>query len=101
MVPAASKCSTSPISIRKISERIVSSPVSPLGQRTRIQTKYATEPCACPATLALDPARQHLPKNEEHRSICFTRSFYISDREEGLVLATSPRSSTETPDNNF
>ena len=36
------------------SERMVSAPVSPLGQRTRIHTKYATS-IALPSTLALDP----------------------------------------------
>ena len=42
------------------SERMVSAPVSPLGQRTRIHTKYATS-VALPSTLALDPARVRRP----------------------------------------
>src|SRR5213078_1727744 len=46
------------------SERIVTSPVSPLGQRTYVHTPYATS-VALPSTLALDPARQRLPENEE------------------------------------
>ena len=46
------------------SERIVSAPVSPLGQRTRIHTKYATS-IALPSTLALDPGRMRRPENEE------------------------------------
>ncbi len=46
------------------SERIVTAPVSPLGQRTCIRTKYATS-VALPSTLALDPGRIRRPENEE------------------------------------
>ena len=46
------------------SERIVSSPVSPLGQRTYIRTPFATA-VALPSTLINDPMRTRLPVNEE------------------------------------
>jgi hypothetical protein len=82
------------------SERIVSSPVSPLGQRTRIQMKYATS-LALPSTLALDPARQHLPENEEQPIDLFYAFVYISDREEGLVISNVATLVDGNPDNNF
>jgi hypothetical protein len=82
------------------SERIVSSPVSPLGQRTRIQTKYATS-LALPSTLALDPARNHLPENEEQPIDLFYAFVYISDRDEGLVISNVATLVDGNPDNNF
>ncbi|HEY6167351.1 MAG TPA: hypothetical protein VI454_04885, partial [Verrucomicrobiae bacterium] len=43
------------------SERIVSTPVSPLGQRTHIRTRYATS-VTLPSTLGIDPLRQKYPR---------------------------------------
>ena len=82
------------------SERIVSSPVSPLGQRTRIHTKYATS-IALPSTLALDPLRKHIPENEEQPIDIFYGYVYISDREEGLVNVLVGTLVDGNPDNNF
>ena len=82
------------------SERIVSSPVSPLGQRTRIHTKYATS-IALPSTLALDPGRERIPENEEQRIGLFYAYVYVSDREEGLVIANVATLVDGNPDNNF
>src|SRR5438876_8715840 len=82
------------------SERIVSAPVSPLGERTRIHTKYATS-VALPSTLALDPARQHIPENEEQPIDSFYAFVYISDREEGLVIPNVATLVDGNPDNNF
>jgi hypothetical protein len=82
------------------SERIVSAPVSPLGQRTRIHTKYATS-VALPSTLALDPARTHIPENEEQPIDPFYAFVYVSDREEGLVIINVATLVDGNPDNNF
>jgi len=82
------------------SERVVSSPVSPLGQRTRIHTKYATS-IALPSTLALDPARLHIPENEEQPIDLFYAFVYVSDREEGLVIPNVATLVDGNPDNNF
>jgi hypothetical protein len=82
------------------SERIVSAPVSPLGQRTRIHTKYATS-IALPSTLALDPLRERIPENEEQRIDIFYGYVYISDREEGLVNVLVGTLVDGNPDNNF
>src|SRR5437016_1068460 len=85
---------------KAFSERIVSSPVSPLGQRTRIHTKHATN-IALPSTLALDPARQHLAENEEQPIDLFYAFVFISDREEGLVISNVATLVDGNPDNNF
>ena len=45
------------------SERIVTAPVSPLGQRTRVRTKYATS-VTLPSTLGIDPLRLHQRGND-------------------------------------
>jgi hypothetical protein len=82
------------------SERIVSAPVSPLGQRTRIHTKYATS-IALPSTLALDPGRERIKENEEQKIPLFYAYVYISDREEGLVISQVATLVDGNPDNNF
>ena len=82
------------------SERIVSAPVSPLGQRTRVNTKYATS-IALPSTLALDPARERLPENEEQPIDMFYAFVFVSDREEGLVIVNVATLVDGNPDNNF
>jgi hypothetical protein len=82
------------------SERIVSAPVSPLGQRTRIHTKYATS-IALPSTLALDPGRLRRPENEEQEIPLFYAYVYVSDREEGLVISQVATLVDGNPDNNF
>ena len=82
------------------SERMVSAPVSPLGQRTRIHTKYATS-IALPSTLALDPGRARRPENEEQEIPLFYAYVFISDLEEGLVIAQVATLVDGDPDNNF
>ena len=82
------------------SERIVTSPVSPLGQRTFVHTSYATS-VALPSTLALDPARQHIPANEEQPIDLFYAFVYVSDLEEGLVVINVATLVDGNPDNNF
>jgi hypothetical protein len=82
------------------SERIVTSPVSPLGQRTYVHTKFATS-VALPGTLALDPARQRLPENEEQPIDLFYAFVYVSDLEEGLVVVNVATLVDGNPDNNF
>ncbi len=82
------------------SERIVTSPVSPLGQRTYVATKFATS-IALPSTLALDPARVRLPENEEQPIDPFYAYAYVSDLEEGLVGVNVATLVDGNPDNNF
>ena len=94
------------------SQRIVTAPVSPLGQRLAVPTKYAMS-IASPSTLAIDPTRSHLPENEEavnrrdSQPIPLVYAFlYVADREEGLVVIGDPKKGVSTlldgnPNNNF
>jgi hypothetical protein len=99
------------------SERIVSTPVSPLGQRTSLSTRYATS-VTLPSTLGIDPLRQRMPKtmkaeivpgkeidvytdNEEQPVSLIYAWVFITDREEGLVMTTVGTLVDGNPDNNF
>lgn len=94
------------------SERITTAPVSPLGQRFYVDTKYATG-VASPSTLAVDPTRKHRPENQEavnrddkqpiHPIYAF---LYVSDKYEGLVVIGDKEKGVSTlldgnPSNNF
>src|SRR5439155_5652779 len=82
------------------SERIVSAPVSPLGQRTWIRTKYATS-VTLPSTLGIDPLRTRLPENEEQPISPIYGFVYVTDREEGLIMVSVDTLVDGDPNNNF
>jgi len=82
------------------SEKIVTAPVSPIGQNTNIKTRFATA-VASPTTLAVDPARVRLPENQEQPIHPMYAYIYITDREEGLVLSTAATLLDGNPENNF
>jgi len=95
------------------SERITSAPVSPLGQRTWVRTKYATS-VILPSTLGVDPLRQHNPKTKNHaefgpvytdneeQDVSLLYAFvFITDREEGLVATSVGTLVDGNPQNNF
>jgi hypothetical protein len=68
------------------SERILTAPVSPLGQQFFVKTRYATSVCS-PSTLALDPTRKHFEQNQENPDISLLYAFiYVTDKYEGLVV---------------
>ena len=68
------------------SEHIQTAPVSPLGQRFYVKTKFATSVCS-PSTLAVDPTRKHFEGNEENPDIHLLYAFiYVTDKYEGLVV---------------
>jgi hypothetical protein len=74
------------------SERIITAPVSPLGQQFYVKTKYATSVCS-PSTLALDPTRKQLDENQEQKGIHLLYAFlYVTDKYEGLVIIGNPLS---------
>jgi len=56
------------------SERMSSAPVSPLGQRTYVHTKYATS-VALPSTLGIDPRERICRKTRSKKSTCCTPTF--------------------------
>jgi hypothetical protein len=95
------------------SERIVTSPVSPLGQKTYVRTKYATS-VTLPSTLGIDPLRAHYPKitkdpdfgdvstdNEEQTVSLIYAWAFVTDRDEGLVMVSVGRLVDGNPENNF
>jgi hypothetical protein len=70
---------------KDFSERIVTAPVSPLGQRLYVKTRYATA-VATPTTLAVDPLRTRRPENEEGPIHPMYGFLYVADRDEGLIV---------------
>ena len=72
---------------KDFSERIVSAPVSPIGQRTFVKTKFASA-VALPTTMPVDPSRKTalIPENQETPMHPLYRYAYIADREEGLIM---------------
>jgi hypothetical protein len=88
------------INQKGFSEKIVTSPVSPIGQSTRVSTRYATA-LAAPSTLAVDPTRVQLPENQEQPIHPMYGYIYVTDREEGLVLSTAATLLDGNPQNNF
>jgi LVIVD repeat len=71
------------------SERMVTAPVSPLGQRLYVKTKYATA-VATPTTLAVDPLRTQNPANEEQKIHLMYGFLYVTDKYEGLIVVGNP-----------
>lgn len=82
------------------SERIVSAPVSPVGQRLFVKTKYATS-VAAPTTIAPDPTRTHRPENDEQLVHPLYAYIYVTDKHEGLILVGAGTLLDGNPTNNF
>jgi hypothetical protein len=78
------------------SERMITAPVSPLGQRFYLKTKYATA-VASPSTQALDPARTRRPENEEQPIHPLYSFLYVADKFEGLVIVGDPNLKGKSP----
>jgi hypothetical protein len=81
-------------------ERMVSAPVSPLGQRFYVATKDARW-IASPTTLGVDPARQRDPENEEQPIHPLYAFLYVADAQEGLILINAATLLDGDPRNNF
>jgi hypothetical protein len=81
---------------KDISERTITAPASPLGQRFYVKTKYA-QAVASPTTLGVDPLRTHNPENEEQSVHLMYGFLYVADREEGLVIVGNPDLKSKTP----
>lgn len=78
------------------SEKIITAPVSPLGQRFFVATKYAAA-VASPTTLGVDPLRQQLPENEEQPIHLLYGFLYIADKQEGLIIVGDPNFKSKSP----
>ena len=81
---------------KDISERMVTAPVSPLGQRFYLPTKYAMA-VATPSTLAVDPLRSHRKENEEQSVHLMYGFLYVADKYEGLVIVGDPDLKSKSP----
>jgi hypothetical protein len=82
------------------SERIVSGPVSPLGEKKAFKTAYATA-VALPTTMPVAPWREYRPENREQVMHPIYHYAFISDREEGLILTNVDTLTDANPKNNF
>jgi hypothetical protein len=81
---------------KDISQRMTTAPVSPLGQRFYVPTKYAMA-VATPTTLGVDPLRTHRPENEEQSIHLIYGFLYVADKEEGLVIIGDPNLKGKSP----
>ncbi len=91
------------------SEKIVTAPVSPLGQDTHVATADATA-VALPTNNSISMLRKWRPENREqgyayrgemqnlHESY---RYAYVTDRQEGLILVATDPLTDGDPSNNF
>ena len=100
------------------SERIVTAPVSPLGQRTYVKTTFATA-VALPTTMPVDPTRCYRetgwsltpsmrlpgvpcrPENQEQPVHELYRYAYVTDRYDGLIIVNVDTLSDRDPKNNY
>ncbi|HJZ99557.1 MAG TPA: hypothetical protein VKE70_23765 [Candidatus Solibacter sp.] len=82
------------------SERMVSAPVSPLGQKFYVKTKDARW-VASPTTLGVDPARKHFEENQEQPVHLMYAFLYIADYQEGLIMINAATLLDGDPRNNF
>ena len=85
---------------KNFSERITTTPVSPLGQITFIKTAYATS-VTLPSTLINDPNRNRLPQNEEQPIAAYHGYAFVTDLEEGLIVVDVATLLDGNPANNF
>jgi hypothetical protein len=85
---------------KAFAERITTAPVSPVGQKFYLDTKYATY-VAAPTTVAVEPTRKQLPSNREQKIHPLFGYLYICDKYEGLILTGVGTTLDGNPVNNF
>ncbi len=88
------------IANKGFSERIVTSPVSPLGQNTHVATTDATG-LALPTNMPIAPFKKQLPENLETPMHPIYHYAFISDRVEGLIVVNVDTLQDGEPRNNF
>jgi hypothetical protein len=85
---------------KALAERIISAPVSKLGQNFTVKTRDARW-IASPTTLGVDPARRRDPVNEEQPIHLMYAFLYVADFEEGLIMINAATLLDGDPRNNF
>jgi hypothetical protein len=88
------------IANKGFSERITTSPVSPLGQDTHVSSKNATS-FALPTNMPVAPFRKALPENLESPMHEIYHYAAVVDSEEGLILVNVDTLQDGDPRNNF
>lgn len=88
------------IANKGFSERIVTSPVSPLGQDTHVPTKNATS-FALPTNMPIAPFRKPLPENMEQPMHPYYHYAFVTDSEEGLIVVNVDTLADFEPRNNY
>jgi len=88
------------IANKGFSERIVTAPVSPLGQDTHIDSKDATS-FALPTNMPIAPFREQLKENQEDPLHPIYHYAAITDSKEGLILVNVDTLADTDPQNNF
>ncbi|MFQ5481641.1 MAG: hypothetical protein ACE5ER_02685, partial [Nitrospinaceae bacterium] len=82
------------------SQRIITSPVSPLGQVPYIRSRFATG-LALPTNMTIDANRKPLPENEEAPMHSIYKYAFFTDRHEGLIGTDVTTFLDGNPRNNF
>jgi hypothetical protein len=82
------------------SERIVTSPVSPLGQDTHVSSENATG-VALPTNMPVAPFKKQLPENLETPMHEIYHYAFISDSVEGLIVVDVDTLQDGEPRNNY
>jgi hypothetical protein len=85
---------------KAFSERVLSSPVSPAGQRFHVKSRNAMA-IALPTTTAVDPTRSRRPENKEGPIHPYLGYAYIADADEGLITVPVATTIDGNPSNNF
>lgn len=85
---------------KSFSERITTAPVSPIGQKFHVPTRYAAA-VAAPCTPAPDPTRNQNPDNKEPKVHPLFGYIYVADKYEGLILVGAGVTIDGNPINNF
>jgi hypothetical protein len=85
---------------KAFAERITTAPVSPVGQRFFVPTKYCTY-VAAPCTPAVEPTRKMDAGNKEQPIHPLFGYLYVCDKYEGLILVGAATTLDGNPVNNF
>lgn len=85
---------------KAFAERITTAPVSPVGQKFYLDTKYATY-VAAPCTPTVDPTRKRMDGNKEQAIHPLFGYLYVCDKYEGLIITSSSATLDGNPVNNF
>ena len=88
------------ISNKGFSERIVTAPVSPLGQDTHVASSNATS-FVLPTNMPIAPGRKPLPENREQEMHPLYSYAVVTDSEEGLILVNIDTLTNGEPRDNF